>query len=272
MRVTHAGGYMRLRALVTGACVAWTMGCGSFGGEGSLSELQLQRSATHRERAVLKLNEGQIEFAIREYGESIKHNPYDPEGHFGLGVALHRKGRLDEAEAAFRETLRLDPTHHDAKLNIIALDLQRKNWPQAIAASTELLADATFLNPARGLVNRGWAYYSSGDVPRAEADFREALSIDSSLYQAHLNLGIVLYERGEMPECLRSFERVLEILSSYGPNSPSSVEAEARFRIAQARVKLGQRDEALTQLRAASDRGGRGDWGVKAREYLTVLE
>lgn len=266
----RAIGVRGCRALAV--CLVFVLGCGSFLGEGSLSDQDLRRALMHRDRASLKLGQAQLEMAIREYNRSIALNPYDPEAHFGLGEALRLKGLHDEAEASVREAIRLDPEHHDARLNLAVLHLTAERWDLAIQETTRLLEDPTFLNPARALVNRGWAYYSKGELDRAESDLRDALDVDSAIYQTHLNLGIVLYDQGEVAESLKELERVLSILDGYGPGVLPSVEAETRFRIAQARVKLGQREQAVEQLRLASDRGGRGAWGTKAREYLSLLE
>jgi len=252
--------------------LAGALGCAALLGEAALSEKDVSRAATHRDRGSLKLREGQVELAIREYQRSIELNPYDAEAHFGFGEALRLKGRLDEAQAQFLRALRLQPQHHDARINLTVVHLEREEWDRAIAESDRLLDDPTFLNPARAYVNRGWARFSAGDAAGAEADFREALQVDSAIYQAHLNLGIVLYARGEIPESLQSFQRVVDILERYGAQAPSGAEAEVRFRIAQARVKLGQREEAVTELRRAVERGGGSRWEAKAREYLSVLE
>jgi len=50
------------------------------------------------------------------------------------------------------------------------------------------------------------------------------------------------------------------------------VEAEARYRMAQAYVRLGKRDRAVDSLRVAVDRGGESEWVRKSNDYLKVLE
>ena len=248
------------------------IGCQSLFGARALSDHEVRLGNTHRTRAALKLRSGELELAIREYRRAIEANPYDAEAHFGLGEALRQKGLLPEAETELRHAVRLDPAHHDARLNLSGLYLQREEWDDAVSVTTALIEDPTFLNPARALVNRAWAHYGAGDLAAAESDLRDALTIDSSLFQAHLNLGIVLYDRGETADAMQSFERVLEILGRYGAQAPGAAEAEARFRLAQARVKLGQRDQAIAQLRKAAERGAGGAWGKRARDYLAILQ
>jgi Tfp pilus assembly protein PilF len=247
-------------------------GCSSFFGEASLEDHEIARAATHRSRAALLLREGKVEMAIREYMNSIEINPYDAEARFGYGEALRVKGLVVDAERELKRAVELDPAHHDARLNLCGLYLSEKRWKDAIAEADLLIGEPTFLNPARAYVNRSWAYYSEGDLAKAEDDLKQALSIDSSMYQAHLNLGIVLYERGETLEAMKTFDRALRILEKQGRRASASAGAEARFRMAQAHVKLGQREKALEQLKIAAEKANAAPWNERAREYLAMLE
>ena len=124
----------------------------------------------------------------------------------------------------------------------------------------------------RALVSIGWAYYKSDDLEEAESRFRQAVAANRSSYPAHLNLGIVLYDRNESVEAIREFEKVLELLNGRPPQLFAPAEAETRFRMAMAHIRLGQRGRALEQLRTAAKEGNETEWGQKSEEYLAVLE
>ena len=49
-----------------------------------------------------------------------------PRGHYNRGNALARQGKLDEAIAAYREALSLDPSHADAKANLALMEALRR--------------------------------------------------------------------------------------------------------------------------------------------------
>jgi Tfp pilus assembly protein PilF len=134
------------------------------------------------------------------------------------------------------------------------------------------VADPTFVRPTRALVNLGWAHYKSGDLERAKADFERALKQDRSNYVAHLDLGIVYYEQGELVEAVSHFEACVKILAERPAKVFGPVEAEARYRMAQAYVRLGRRDRAVDSLRVAVDRGGESEWVLKSNDYLKVLQ
>jgi len=53
-------------------------------------------------------------------------NPADADIQFELGVAELRLGRLEEAEKAFQEAVRLDPRHEDALHNLKLIDELRR--------------------------------------------------------------------------------------------------------------------------------------------------
>ena len=81
-----------------------------------------------------------------------------------LGNALTAQGKLDEAEAAFREAVRLKP-----------------DWPVAH-------------------LNLGKALRAQGRLGQAEAEFREAVRLQPDWPAAHGNLGTALLRQGRRGE------------------------------------------------------------------------
>lgn len=227
---------------------------------------------SHRDLADVKLSKGEPEVAIKEYQAAIALNPSDVESHYGLSEAYRRKNLLSDTESELHEVLRLAPDHHEARLSLGVTYLQMERWNDAAAEFTRLAEDPTFVRPTRALVNRGWAHYKSGDLEAAQADFERALRADKSNHVAHLDLGIVYYDKGDLVEAIRCFEESAKIVAErpvqvYGP-----AEAEARYRMAQAYLRLGQRDRAVDALRVAVERGGESEWGRKSTDYPKVLQ
>lgn len=258
---------LRLLALPTAAALALSLGACAT----SIDPQEIARADMQRRLGDIKLSKGQYEVAIREYRRSLEIYPNDPETYFGLAEAYRRKGLFQDAEAQLREALRLDPSHQDARLNLGAVLLQQERWDEAIAVTRSLLDEPTFIRPSRALVNLGWAHYKAGDMVEARGAFVDALAEDPASLEAHLDLGIVLYDQGELVEAIRYFARAVEIAESRPSGTGAGVEAEARFRMAQAHVKLGQLERAIENLRVAVEHGG-GEWAEKSMEYLQVLE
>ena len=107
---------------------------------------------SHRDLAEAKLTNGETEIAIKEYKIAIKINPDDPESHYGLAEAYRRKAMLSDTERELRETLRLDPEHHEARLALGVTFLQMERWNDAAAEFDRLANDPTFVRPTRALV------------------------------------------------------------------------------------------------------------------------
>jgi len=238
----------------------------------TVTPIDIGRADSHRDLAEVKLGKGETELAIKEYQVAIRLNPDDAESHYGIAEAYRRKGMLQDTERELREAVRIDPDHLEARLALGVTFLQLERWNDAAAEFERLAADPTFVRPTRALVNLGWAHYKSGDLERAKADFERALKQDRSNYVAHLDLGIVYYEQGELVEAVTHFEECVKILSQRPVKVFGPVEAEARYRMAQAYVRLGKRDRAVDSLRVAVDRGGESEWVRKSNDYLKVLQ
>jgi type IV pilus assembly protein PilF len=226
---------------------------------------------THRQLGEVKLSQGEVEMAVAEFRRSIALDPHDPETHFGLAEAYRYKGLLVEAEQELQQTIALRPGHGDARLNLGVVYLMQERWAEAIGVFEQLAEDPTFIRPSRALVNLGWAQYKSGNIAAARNSLERALRTDRGNHVAHLNLGIVLYDQGELVGSIQQFDAVLGILANRPAALFAATEAEARFRKAQAYVKLGKRAEAIAELQAASQRGGPTEWARKSEEYLQVL-
>jgi type IV pilus assembly protein PilF len=263
---------MRGTGWIRGGCQGLALALAMLLGCSTLSDKDLARAETHLQLAQLKLRKGDLRYAVREYRAVIEIDDRNVEAHFGLAETLRRLGSLPEAEAEFKRTLKIDPEHDDARLNLSVVYLQGGRWQEAIDVTTLLIDDPGFLNPARAYVNRGWARYKTGNLEGAEKDLREALHTDSSSFQAHMNMGIVLYERGSTLEAMKSFDRVVSLLDKYDNPTYSCVEAEARFRLAQAYVKLSDRTHALEHLQKAGAVSVPCPWRDQAEEYLAVLK
>jgi Tfp pilus assembly protein PilF len=238
----------------------------------SVTPTDVGRADSHRDLAEVKLGMGETELAIKEYQVAIRINPDDAESHYGIAEAFRRKAMLQDTERELREAVRLDPAHLEARLALGVTFLQMERWNDAAAEFERLAADPTFVRPTRALVNLGWAHYKSGDLGRAKTDFERALKADPTNYVAQLDLGIVYYEQGELVEAVSHFEECVKILSERPVKVFGPVEAEARYRVAQAYVRLGKRDKAVDALSIAVARGGESEWVRKSNDYLKVLQ
>ncbi|MCZ7566661.1 MAG: tetratricopeptide repeat protein [Burkholderiales bacterium] len=149
-------------------------------------------------------------------------------------------GRLDQAERALAEIVRLNPREHFAWSMLASLALQRGEADLALVHAQR----------AHVLDRRNAAYLNllavvqaeAGQLDRAEATARRALREQPSYAEAHYNLGKVLEKRGDLAAARRAYERAVAL----DPRYPG-----ARGNYALLLQRLGELEQAVDVLQAA---------------------
>ena len=154
--------------------------------------------------------------------------------------ALHRAGRLDEAQAGYAAVLAANPDHFDAVHMLGVLALQGGRPDEA----AERLQHAVRLAPrdpgARN--NLGEAWRQLGKLEEAAASFREAAALWPEYAAAHYNLGVALQRLGRGEEALQALRRATESDPEW---------AEAHNSLGAALADAGRLDEALASAQRA---------------------
>ena len=149
----------------------------------------------------------------------------EPVPYLNLGLGLTDAGRRDEAEAAYRRGLALDPKDTtrqriDINLGLLvlergALDDAQKLFDEAIALGPHAIAHRGLAMIAR---RRAQSAAASGDqataaaqLGRAKAELDRALAINPRYHQAHFTLAGVLYDAGRYRAALAEYQRVIEL-------------------------------------------------------------
>jgi len=89
------------------------------------------------------------------------------------------------------------------------------------------------------LLTEGINSQRAARVREALEDYRSAVSVDPSLFEAHYNRGVAAFEAGELGEALRAYERALSINETSVP---------ARFNFAVTLEKSGYPEAAVHEL------------------------
>ncbi len=165
---------------------------------------------------------------------------FDVEDALTAALAHHRAGRLDEAEAVYREILLIEPNQADA-LNLLGVAVQQKgDAEQAVGLIRRAIAaDAT---EATYYTNLGSALQAAGRLDEAATVYRQALGLDPRSATAHNNLGNVLQALGRVEEAVACYRRALEIDPDY---------TSALSNLGNVLQKLGHLDEAVASYRKA---------------------
>ncbi len=123
-------------------------------------------------RAALESEPGEAEACFRE---AVRLKPDHAQAHFNLGDLLRDAGELDAAEAAFREAARIDPNYLHAFINL------------------------------------GATLHQKGEMEAAFEALQKALALDPASAEAHYSLGTVLESQRKYDEAINSLRRALEI-------------------------------------------------------------
>ncbi|MGE4065090.1 MAG: tetratricopeptide repeat protein [Rhodospirillaceae bacterium] len=122
---------------------------------------------------------------------------------------LHDAGRLQEAEAGYRDVLAADPTHVKARSLLGALLLQ-KGQPQSALPELE---HAHHLRPDQPpiLINLAAAYLGIGRARDAADACRRVLELAPENHEAHFNLGHALLDLRDWAGAVRAYEENIRL-------------------------------------------------------------
>jgi Tfp pilus assembly protein PilF len=158
---------------------------------------------THRNLGNARADQGRPREAEAEYREALRLKPDYPIAHNDLGTVLAEQGRPREAEAEFREAVRLKPDYPRAHYNL------------------------------------GNALRDQGRPKEAEAAFREAIRLQPDYPEAHCNPGHTLRQQGRFAEALVCLKRGHELgLKQPGWRYPSAQWVQQAERLAALESKL----------------------------------
>lgn len=151
--------------------------------------------------------EGAYENAQFAFSEAYKRNPTNPELPLLLAQLEINKGNMDNARSYIRNSIALKEDYADAYLALAKLEISEKNIPAAIA-STEALA-VLAPNNAGIRFELGVLKYSNNDFEGAAESFNEALRISPDYANAKYYLGLTLVKLDRALEAQTIFEELL---------------------------------------------------------------
>jgi tetratricopeptide (TPR) repeat protein len=242
--------------------------------------------------AVALVRAGRKDEGLELYQRLVKDDPDNPWLHAFHGYVLRTQGRLREAEAAYREALRLDP-RDAASLNNLGMALgDQRRLPEAEETFRRLLqikADARTYNnlgaillmqrrfpdaesafreavrlqpegDAFALNNLGLALLGQRRFREAEAPLRQATRRNPNLASAQQNLSMALFNQEKFAEA----EPVLREALRLAPD-----DVGRRYQLAQAIMEQGRFAEALQACRQAEASAGMDPRTLRSFASLT---
>lgn len=124
-------------------------------------------------------------------------------------VAHHEAGRLDQAEAAYREALSLSPNHAAVTHNLGVIAAAKGRTSEAVAYFDAAIAAEPQYATAH--YNRASALQALGQSRDALQSFAQVCAIDPGHYDAHRVLGFLWLAEGDRGRALDHFARTYEL-------------------------------------------------------------
>jgi protein O-GlcNAc transferase len=138
---------------------------------------------------------------------------FDLAAAFAQAMALHRGGRLTEAEIAYRRILDAEPGHFDSLHLFGVIHHQRGKHAEAVHHIDAALRINS--NSASAHSNRGSALEALGRFVEALASYDQALAIRPDHAEVLFNRGNVLQSLMRPDDALASFDRALAVRPDY---------------------------------------------------------
>ncbi len=192
--------------------------------------------------------------AARHYRAALAAQPQASQLHYPLALAYRRSGNIEKARehAAKGGTAKLvvpDPTLDEVGSFSVSSQMFLTTGAQALKAERFDLAEKAFrgaiaVNPEnkRAHLNLAVVLAQRGELDAAEESAREALRLDPEYGFAYFNLGTFYETRGNLPEAMDFYRKALE-------KDPGNL--KANFRLANAMMRTGDYQRAARYYRAA---------------------
>src|SRR5579872_3472267 len=132
---------------------------------------------------------------------------------FQQAMALHQNGRLQEAEAIYRQILKIQPRHFDSLHLLGVIAYQIRNYQSAI----DLIGQAIeiYPNAAAFYSNRGNALLELKQLKAAVADYDKAILLKPDYAQAYNNRGSALQALKQLEAALASYDKAVALAPDY---------------------------------------------------------
>jgi len=194
-----------------------------------------------------------VEHALDEYRAELRMHADRPDSHLNLGVLNLDLGRLEQAEAAYRRALEIDPAFGPASVNLVDLlrltgrdDESTEVFEQALRAGPN---DATLLH-AQGLL-----LVRQGRLDEALAPLRRAAELEPSSPRYAFVFGVALHSAGQPQLALTILESAhlrnpgdRDLLYALATINLDAGHAEQALEFAGKLVELAPQDPAARQL------------------------
>jgi tetratricopeptide (TPR) repeat protein len=220
------------------------------------------------------LRQNEFDFALALADSAQKLTPQSANVFFLWARIYSEIGQWQNAEAAYRKVLALEPGYRGVWNNLGNNAYRQQEYYRAIGYYKKEFETNSAAIPWRGI---GRAYVELGKVDSAEYAFQRAVSLDSLYAPAHFNLALLYEDEGEVEKALRHAQHAWD---------SDRQNLEYRYLVGALLVKNRKHEQALEVLREVIEkwpwyRGAQYNYGqalvhlgrqAEAKKYLDEAE
>lgn len=180
---------------------------------------------------------------------------------YNKAVQLHLSGKLNDAIAAYKAALEVNPALAEAHSNLGLIFNQQHNYAQALAEFRKALA----INPKDAITYNGIgaALRAEHDLQGAIKNWQTSVTLDPKLATAHYNLGTAYEIEKEYDKALTSYR--LAVKNDYRLG-------EAYYRMGLILERKHKGEEAAEQFKESLKISTDSEYSEDARQRLAFLQ
>lgn len=158
----------------------------------------------YNNRSKLRYTTNNVDSAITDCNTALLLNPYLDEGFTNRGWCWVLKGDLNKAMDDFNMAVKINPKNEKAFTNRGTLKINLKDLNGAIKD----LSTALEINPKFefAYANRGYAWFIIGNLENTIKDYTSAIKLNSSNIELYTNRGWAYFKSGDFHNALKDYE------------------------------------------------------------------
>lgn len=191
---------------------------GGGGGADPAKEKAMAELRSSVDQAITLTKEGKLDEAEALYKDLAAKNPTFHQLYYNLAVVQMQKKDNAAAEASFQKALEIKPDYAEALNGLNTLYL---STGQA-AKANELAAKAASANPndAKAQFQVGYVAFNSGKYDEASEAFKKAEALDPTFAETYYFLGTIALSQNKTEECATRLEKYLSLAPPTAQNVP----------------------------------------------------
>lgn len=158
---------------------------------------------------------GKLDEAEAAYKDLLTKAPSIPEIHYNLGFVYTQKKDWANAEGCYQKALELKPDYSDAMLALTRMYQDSGQQQKAV----EFMSKAASSGDAKMLFNLGIFYLNTGKAEEAIQTLQKAEAADPTNAEIQYHLGTLMVGQNKIPEAVARLEKYL----SMNPQNPQNV-------------------------------------------------